>query len=125
VPLLDVATAFTVKNPDFPNIWLTLFPLSTTSLVQSPKSHSILEIFQSVNGTNLTLVGNHELIASTLIKKLNHKSPQAIGVTSDLSSHKEIMTRLLSSTIHIGFLLQSQSISSSHTFQILSPSKSY
>ena len=115
----------TINVPEFLNTWLTLFQFSATSLVQSQKSHSILDIFQLVNGENLTLVGNHVLIASTLIKKLNHNSEFPNGVLSKFLFHKEIRIWLSSSTIHTGFLVQSPSISSSHTFPTPSPSKSY
>jgi hypothetical protein len=60
---------------------------------------------------NLTAVGKPVLIASTLIKKLNQESPSPNGVLSKPLSHSEITTLLLSSTIHTGFLFQSQSAS--------------
>ena len=124
-PFFDVATAFTVKVHPFLKVWLILPQLFTVSLSQSPKSHSILSIFQLVRGSNLTIVGNPVLIASTLTKKLNHKSLSPNGVWSKSFFRKDTTIRLLSSTIHTEFFCQSQSISSSHTFPIQSPSKSY
>ena len=121
----DVATAFTVKIPDFLKAWLTLFELLTTFLVQSQKSHSILSTLQLVNGSNFTLVGNHVLIASTLIKKLNQSSLLPKGAWSKSLFHKDTTTWLLSSTNHTEFFFPSQSISSSQTFPTQSLSKSY
>ena len=74
---------------------------------------------------NLTLVGNHVLIASTLTKKLNQKAESPKGVWSKSFFRKETIIWLLSSTIHTGFFFQSPSISSSQTFQNQSPSISY
>ena len=121
----DVAIAFTTKIQELLYVWLTLFQLFTTCLFQSQKSHSTLTIFQLVNGWNLTLVGKPALIASTLIKKLNHPSQLPKGVWSKSFFHKDTTTRLLSSTIHTGLFFPSPSISSSHTFPIQSSSKSY
>ena len=120
-----MATAFTVKVQDSLNMWLILFQLLTVFLSQSQKSHSILTIFQLVTGSNFTVVGKPVLIASIFIKKLKPGSQLSKGVLSKLLSHKDITMWLLSSTIHIEFFSQSQSISSSHTFQIQSQSKSY
>ena len=124
-PFLDVATAFTIKFHDVLNICFTLFQLLTFWTVPSPKSHSILSTSQLVSGEKATAVGNHLLIHSTSMKKLNHKSAFHNGVWSSLLSNKEIITWLLSSTIQIGFFSPSPSISSSHTFHIPSLSSSY
>ena len=125
LPSFDVATAFTVNVPDFLKAWLILFQLLTIPFVPSQKSHSIFVKFQFVKGSNLTTVGNHVLIASTLIKKLKPKLLLPKGVWSRSFFRKDAIMWLLSSTIHTGFFFQSQSISSSHTFQIPSLSSSY
>ena len=122
---LDVAIAFTINGPYSLNIWVTLSQLFVDCLFPSQKSRSIFSIFQLDSGVSFTLVGNHVLIASTLIKKLNPFPQSHNGVSSKSLFHNEITTWLLSSTIQTGFLIQSPSMSSSHTFQIQSSSKSY
>ena len=69
-PLLDFAVAFTINVPDVLNVWFILFPFLTILVFQSQKSHSMLSISQLVNGSKVTVVGNHVVILLTLIKKL-------------------------------------------------------
>ena len=122
---LDFAIAFSVYVPGLWNMWLVLLPFLDFWIFQSHRSSSILSIFQFVNGVTFTVVGEVLLIESTFIKNVNHLLWFPRGVVSNLLSHNEITILLLSSTIQILFFLLSQSISSSHTFQAPSSSKSY